>query len=750
MSKKNVLLIVESPAKAKTIKTYLKDNDDNYIVLASYGHIRQIPRVKNAIKPNDNFHMDWITNKASEKHIKDIVDAASALDPVHDIILLATDLDREGNAIAFHIQDILQNTYAITVPIKRIMFKEITKSSILDAIHHHTDIDMNSVNSYFARLALDYLVGFSISPILWTKLKGCKSAGRVQSAALRAIIDRDLEAISFQPEEYWTLDAQFQINNIEYKAELHELYNSKISCRLMKDVVDNAKKDIICEQYKISSIVYKNSSTKPKAPLITSTLQQAAAQALGWTASKTMRIAQVLYEGVNIDGELIGLITYMRTDSVRITENIINDIHNMICKEYGDNYKCHRTYQSKTSSQDAHEAIRPTNVYLVPNKISKFLTPDEGKLYDLIWRYTIASQMSDMKINTMSIKIASANSLWGASQRHSEFDGFSVLFPDKIEKNEHIYNVKVDNDVSLINLMTERHTTKSRGHFTESSLIKYMDEVGIGRPSTYAAIMDILEHRGYIERNNKQICANPKGWFVIGLLNQFCPEYIQDDFTSNMEIKLDEIASGHQQWRNVMHDFWTQFVPVIQSGENLDAKSVLQNILDQYCIYFLGKNINKNCEKCNGTKVLCMTSKAEFIGCSNYPECTWIQNLYNMDEKILGQDTNTGENIIIRKGAYGHYLHWSNMKKNITLSDNLMKIINLDIAMTLKNMPIDIGQHALTKKNITINVGKYGSYIMHNGHYASCDITKIHDITLEQAMSILGASESKKKKKSKN
>jgi DNA topoisomerase-1 len=742
---KKILVIVESPAKAKTISGYLKDHNDEYVVLASYGHVRQLPRAKGSIKPDDDFKMKWTVQKESAEHLQKIVDAANSLDPECDSILLATDFDREGNGIAFHIRDLLQNAYQISVPIQRIVFKEITKNSILDAINNHMALDMNSVCAYFARLALDYLVGFNISPILWTKLKGCKSAGRVQSAALRAIIDRDREVVSFVPQEYWTLDAEFNIENNAYKAHLIGLYGSKVPEQLTQDVVNHAQQDLMHEAYKISHLEIKNMMSSPKPPLITSTMQQIAAKVFSWHASKTMRVAQSLYEGVQMGDAVSGLITYMRTDSTRLSDIALQEIHDLIKNQYGTSYVSPKNHSVK-SGQDAHEAIRPTNIQLLPSHVSKFLTPEQNKLYDLIWRYTVASQMSEMRSSMLTIKIASDNSEWSTSMQHTEFAGFARLFPEHLVSNSYIHQVKTSDNVMLSKLSAEKHMTRSRGHFSESGLIKYLDEVGIGRPSTYASIVDTLEYRGYISRNNKQIIANPKGWLVIGLLSEFCSQYIEDDFTATMERQLDAIASGQNEWKHVMHEFWNKFTAVINDGNELEAKTISQKIFDRYPEYFLGIENNKSCEKCDGTKVLCVTNKAEFIGCSNYPTCTWMKNLNNVEEKSIGNDHDTDEMILMRKGMYGHYLHWSISKKNIGLSEKLLKNMTIDTAMMIKKMPIILGQHPITKKDVVVNIGRYGTYIAHDNHYTSFDIAKANHITLKDALYLLGLSESKQKR----
>ena len=738
MNQQKVLILVESPTKAVTISAYLENQQSDYTVLATQGHVRQLPKIKNAVRPEENFAMYWVKNKKNMLQLKQIINAAKALDSSTDLILLASDFDREGNAIAYHLQQILQNEYNIKTPIKRIIFKEITKASIINAIQNHCDLDIKSVNSYFARSALDYLVGFNLSPILWIKLKRCKSAGRVQSAGLRAIIDRDAEILEFESKEYWTLDSQFNISDMIYDGTLTQAYNVKSTSKLTKDEANQLYEQLINEVYHITSVDFKNGLTSPKNPFTTSTLQQTTSQEFSWTGSKTMKVAQSLYEGININNSRTGLITYMRTDSTRISENALSDICSYIKAKYGSDYIKRRQYTVK-NAQDAHEGIRPTNIKFTPNDIANFLTSDQNKLYKLIWERTLASQMSDIKFTTILIKVNSDNSIWTTSKQHTTFDGFAILFPDKISHNPGIYKIKTDTSIVLEKLRPVQHFTKSKGHFNEASFIKYLDTAGIGRPSTYASIVDTLEDRGYITRDKQKIIATPKGWIVIGFLNEFSSKYIQDDFTSILENKLDMIASGDELWKNVVEEFWREFQEVIKLGNEMHPKAIYQTILDKYSTYFLGKDNSNKCNQCaDGKKVLCITNKSEFLGCSNYPACTWIQNVINLDKKHIGDDTETNESILIKKGMYGYYLNWPVSKKNIGLSENLIKLITLDIAIELKNLPKVLGKHPITKQDVKVNIGRYGTYVEHDQYYASFEISKIQTINLQDALELLG------------
>ena len=740
------LVVVESPTKAKTMSGYFQNN---FIVLASCGHVRRLPRKSGSVLPTEDFKMIWEDNPNTQKYMSKIIEAAVEVDKNKGEIILATDPDREGESIANHIATILREK-GISSKIKRIIFQEITKSKILEAIRNPVEINKDKVDSYFARLSLDYLVGFTISPLLWTKLKNCKSAGRVQSAVLRAIIERELETIRFKSEKYWTLSSLFLVDNIEYSAQLAE-WNKKPLEKFMwtEESVKEAKNVLEKDSYKITSIESKKQTRSPLAPFITSTLQQEAAKVLGWSSSKVMRTAQRLYEGVSIGKESTGLITYMRTDSTRISDDSVKQCLEVIKSNFGNEYVCARKFTNKSSTaQDAHEAIRPTNFSLTPESLKTSLDQDMLRLYNLIWRKAVMSQMSDAEYLITNIFIEGENGKWKIHGRKCQFDGFTKLLYEKEEEIQQLNNISDKDKVSCKEIKTEEHLTQPKGRFSESSIIKHMDEVGIGRPSTYASIIDTLENREYISRQNKKILPLPKGWIVTGFLDDYLDKYIRDDFTAKMEEDLDKVNLGQINWKDMIGEFWKSFEPQIEKLKIEESKQIISSISNKYNDYFVGQEASE-CPNCGeGKKTLCIFKNSEFLGCSRYPSCDWRRGLNQKETKGIGVDPTTNEEIVLKDGKYGKYLNWTESKKNIAVPEYLLKKIDLETALKLKSLPIILGVHPFTQKEIKLNIGRYGLYLEYNSIYISCKSIGITEMTLEKALELLGASRKLKKAES--
>jgi len=740
---KKFLLIVESPAKCKTIANYLKLLPDSYNVMATYGHIRSLPRRNGSVLPDENFLMRWTYNPNSKKYVDALIREAKEIEKTSGSIILATDADREGEAIAWHVSEVLREN-GVNCDTRRMVFQEITKKSITSALNNLMDINLNKVNAYFSRLSLDYLVGFGLSPILWSKVRGCKSAGRVQSAALRAIVDREFEIIQFISQKYWDLSGQFTIRDQEYHAVLINWQNEPVTKFMWTEVSANeAKQKLSTDKYKVVEIEHKNQSQCPHPPFITSTLQQQASHEMNWNASFTMQVAQKLYEGVSVDGETVGLITYMRTDSMRIDKDILKECESFIQDKYGPQYAHMRDYSKKTNNaQDAHEAIRPTSIIHTPDKLKQYLDADLYKLYKLIWNRTIASQMSNAEYRVINIILGGEHGKWKIHLRDRKFDGFLKVIGSNDEDLDQIPTINEQEEAVPVKIAVNEHTTAPPNRFTEATLIKHLDEVGIGRPSTYVSVIETLQKREYIQKTGKKLSPMVRGWLVTGFLKLFCEEYVRDDFTAKVEEDLDKISQDEVRWKDFLHNFWNKFNPLLQDLKQLDSRSVGNDISGLYPEYFFGKK-DRKCSKCeDGVKVCCITSNSVFIGCSNYPQCNIQESLKSerdVGESEIGRDPETNENIILKRGPYGYYLHWENLKKNVAVPAKIVSSVNLDLALKLKEFPKSLGNNPLTQKEIKLSIGQYGPYLSHAGVYASCVIDEnLWTMTLNQALEVLG------------
>ena len=676
------LVIVESPAKAKTINKYL---GKDYLVLASYGHIRDLPSKNGSVDPENKFQMEWEIDSFSKKYLKEITNAAEDSDK----IILATDPDREGEAIAWHVKEVLDKKKLLKDKhLERVVFNEITKKAILDAIKNPREIHLPLVEAYLARRALDYLVGFNISPILWTKLPGSKSAGRVQSVALKLITEREKEIELFKPEEYWTLTSDFTNKDNKNIFSKLSLFNGdkieKFSFK-NKEEIQKAVDIINKTKFKIADVNTKVFRRNPLAPFTTSTLQQTASGRFGFGASRTMQIAQRLYQGVDIEGETTGLITYMRTDGTNISKEAIDDFRKFIVDDYGDKYlpEVPNSYTGKKAknAQEAHEAIRPTNISRKPSDIKKYVNADQFKLYELIWSRALSSQMTPAEFDRNTIIISSNDNKinFRASGSVVKFDGFLKVYQvqetDEDAKNI-LPEVKIGEEISILKLNDEQHFTDPPPRYSEASLVKKMEELGIGRPSTYASIISVLSTRNYVELINKRFNPTDRGKLISAFLEKLFSKYVDYNFTADLENQLDEITSGKIEWVQVLDNFWKDFYENVGKVKEKRTREVLDLLNESLGALIFERDdkdaIDRKCKLCSNGELSLKNSfrGGAFIGCSNYPECKFTRPLskakaaaqYNLAEpKLLGQN-DKGKDIYLKNGRFGPYLQYEKEK----------------------------------------------------------------------------------------
>ena len=773
------LVIVESPAKAKTINKYL---GKDYLVLASYGHIRDLPSKNGSVDPEKNFEMQWEIDSFSKKYLKEITDAVD----VSDKIILATDPDREGEAIAWHVKEYLSSKKKLKDKIlERVVFNEITKNAILKAIENPRQIEIPLVEAYLARRALDYLVGFNISPILWTKLPGSKSAGRVQSVALKLITEREHEIELFKPEEYWTLSSEFtnlDNKNILSKLSLYE--GEKIERFTFKNKVEiNKAIEIINKsKFTVKDINSKVHKRNPLAPFTTSTLQQTASGKFGFGASRTMQIAQRLYQGIDIEGETTGLITYMRTDGTQISQEAISEFRELIKGEYGKEYlpETINTYEGKKAknAQEAHEAIRPTNINRKPNDIKKYVNADQFKLYELIWSRALSSQMNPAEFYRNSIIISSSDGKinFRANGSIVKFDGFLKVYevPDTDDDIKNILpECKVGENVNILKLNDEQHFTDPPPRYSEASLVKKMEELGIGRPSTYASIISVLSTRNYVEQINKRFHPTDRGKLISAFLEKLFTKYVDYNFTADLENQLDDITSGNVKWDKVLENFWKDFYANVTSVKEKRTREVLDLLNESLgeLIFDIDKDnhIDRKCKICSDGILSLKNSfrGGAFIGCSNYPECKFTRPLSkskaaaqsNLAEpKLIGQNQ-FGKDIFLKNGRFGPYLQYEkeieanteikkkkgrkkildNNVKNVSIPKGLnIDDVNLDKANFLCSLPRTLGQNPETGKDIILNVGRFGPYLKSENKSARIEnVDEIFSIGLNRAITLI-------------
>ena len=753
------LVIVESPAKAKTINKYL---GSDYKVLASFGHIRDLPSKDGSVNPEHDFDMTWELSPGGKKRLNDIIAALKDC----DTIILASDPDREGEAIAWHILEELTARKKITgKKIERVVFHEITKSAVTEAIKNPRQIDDNLVSAYMARRALDYLVGFTLSPVLWRKLPGSKSAGRVQSVALRLICDRETEIEKFKPEEYWTIDVDLLTSEKALiPSHLINLDGKKLEKFDLNTEVKalEAKVKIEAQNFHISSVERKKANRYPAPPFTTSTLQQEAARKLRFSAKKTMQVAQKLYED--------GYITYMRTDAVNLSKEAIAACREAILKYFGEAYlpKIAKEYKTKSkNAQEAHEAIRPSDVMNTPKKMEIKLDADAHKLYELIWKRTVACQMNPAVLDRVTIDSESADKqiLLRANGQVIAFDGFLKLYQeskddsDEDDDNRILPNVNEGEDVDKGEVKPEQHFTTPPPRFTEASLVKKLEELGIGRPSTYATIIAVLQERKYVRVEKLRFIPEDRGRIVTVFLENYFKKYVEYDFTAQLEEFLDDVSAGEMDWKKLLSGFWAKFIKNVDSVQPLQVKDVISKI-DEVLSYHLfppkaDGSDPRLCPECGKGHLSVKLGKfGAFLGCSNYPECKYTKPLTDVkDEEAQSldapkpekpEDKKLGEyktlNVYLKKGPYGWYVQWgedatatTEKPKRMALPKNLKpEELTFEQAVVLISLPKDLGN------GIEVNIGKFGSYIKQGAKSRSLTGNdNIFNITAERAAELL-------------
>ncbi|HKQ54662.1 MAG TPA: type I DNA topoisomerase [Methyloceanibacter sp.] len=760
------IVIVESPAKAKTVNKYL---GPDYRVLASYGHVRDLPSKNGSVLPDKDFEMLWDVEPKAAKRLDEIAKAVKGAKK----LILATDPDREGEAISWHVLQVLDRKKALTgVPVERVVFNAVTKEAVLDAMRNPRAIDRPLVNAYLARRALDYLVGFTLSPVLWRKLPGARSAGRVQSVALRLVCDRELEIEQFKAQEYWSILAELATaKNEMFQARLVSAGGKKLD---KFDIGDEAtalrlKAALEGGRYRVASVESKSQRRNPAAPFTTSTLQQEASRKLGYSPRHTMQLAQRLYEGIDLGGEAEGLITYMRTDGVQIVPEAVAAIRKLVSKRYGDRYvtPSPRQYETKAkNAQEAHEAIRPTDFGKDPDSVARYLDADAAKLYRLIWQRTLASQAASAEIErtTAEIDVAGSDGKgYGVRATGSviRFDGFLKIYEEGIDD-------AVGDDGALPALATgdtpdprkieaKQHFTEPPPRYSEATLIKKMEELGIGRPSTYASTLNVLREREYVRIDKKRLYPEDKGRLVTAFLESFFSRYVEYDFTADLEEKLDLISAGQLEWKDVLRDFWREFIAAVNDIGDLRIAQVLDALND-----LLGPHIfpdqgagtdPRACPSCAVGRLSLKVGKfGAFIGCSNYPDCRYTRQLADTngemaslaEGKVLGADPESGLDITLRTGRFGPYVQLGEQdgaekpKRASIPKGNDPQAVDLARALVLLSLPREVGLHPESGKPITAGFGRFGPYIQHDGKYASLGTPEdVFEIGLNRAVSLL-------------
>jgi DNA topoisomerase-1 len=770
------VVVVESPAKAKTINKYL---GRNYKVLASFGHVRDLPAKDGSVRPDEDFSMSWSVDNASAKRLTDIAKAVKDADG----LILATDPDREGEAISWHVLEVLKQKRALKdKPVSRVVFNAITKQSVLDAMANPRQIDAPLVDAYLARRALDYLVGFTLSPVLWRKLPGARSAGRVQSVALRLVCDREAEIERFVREEYWQIAALLATPRKDMFEARLTAYEGKKLQKLdikNKEQADGIKAMLEGASFRALSVEAKPTRRNPAPPFTTSTLQQAASSRLGFSANRTMQVAQRLYEGLDVGGETVGLITYMRTDGVQMAPEAISAARAAIGKEFGDRYlpEKPRYYTAKAkNAQEAHEAIRPTDFFRTPASVKKYLDADQARLYELVWKRAIASQMNAAEIERTTVEIEAMNGSRTANLRAVgsviRFDGFIAAYTDQRdedsedEENRRLPEIREGEQLARERIDATQHTTEPPPRYSEASLIKKLEELGIGRPSTYAATLKTLEDREYVTIDKRRLIPQSKGRLVTAFLESFFEKYVEYDFTADLEEKLDEISDGKLAWKDVLRDFWKDFSAHVDETKELRVTDVLDALNEALApLVFPAREDGSDpriCPKCGtGNLSLKLGKYGAFVGCSNYPECGYTRQLGGEANgngeagaaedgtKVLGKDPYTAEEITLRSGRFGPYVQRGDGKdaKRSSLPKGwTVDSIDHEKALALLSLPRDVGKHPETGKMISAGLGRYGPFVLHDGTYANLEsIEDVFSIGLNRAVSVIAEKQAKGK-----
>jgi len=756
------VLIVESPGKVKAINKYL---GSNYKVLASFGHIRDLPSKDGSVKPDDDFSMVWDVDARAASKIKDIAAAVKGADK----LILATDPDREGEAISWHILEVLRGKNLLKdMPIERVAFNAITKTAVLEAIQHPRQINQELVDAYLARRALDYLVGFTLSPVLWRKLPGARSAGRVQSVALRLIVEREQEVEAFKPQEYWSIDIDLVAPGGNFAARLIQLDGKKIEKMSLTNEADatRAVAAINAQSFSVGSVEAKPVKRNPSPPFKTSTLQQEASRKLGFNAKRTMQIAQGLYEGVEIGGDTTGLITYMRTDGITMVGEAINEAREMIAGKYGARYVpgTARAYtNNNANAQEAHEAVRPTSFSRTPEEVARYLDADSARLYELIWKRAVASQMESAEQERTTVDVLSGDGkiTLRATGTVTLFDGFLTLYlegqdDESDEDGSRLPKVAAGDKTKVETVTPAQHFTEPPPRYSEASLVKKLEELGIGRPSTYASIISTLRDRAYVKMDRQRFIPEDKGRLVTTFLNSFFKRYVAYDFTADLEEKLDAVSDGKLDWKQLLRDFWTEFSATVGETKNLRITHVideLEKVLEPHIFPPGADGVDpRKCPSCEGGRLNLKLGKfGAFIGCTSYPECRFTKQLGASEgdagPQDIGEDPATGEKITLRTGRYGPYVQRgegdkpkrSGLPQGTDKSD-----VDLEMALKLLALPREVGLHPEDGKKISANFGRFGPYVAHDGIYASLPSPEdVFEIGLNHAVTLLAEKKAK-------
>ncbi len=763
------IVIVESAAKAKTINKYL---GKDYKVIPSFGHVRDLPPKDGSVQPDDDFAMAWSVGTDSAKTVNEIARAVKGADR----LILATDPDREGEAISWHLLQILEEKRALKgVKVERVVFNAVTKAAVKEAFSHPRQIDAPLVDAYLARRALDYLVGFTLSPVLWRKLPSARSAGRVQSVALRLVCARETEIQTFVTREYWTIAALLGSGKgEEFEARLVSALGKKLEKFDIPNEAEALKLKTALEAsaFSVRSVDVTGYKRNPAPPFTTSTLQQEASRKLGFSARQTMQVAQRLYEGVDVGGETVGLITYMRTDGVQIVPEAISQCRGVIGRQFGDKYVPGRPRDYKTkakNAQEAHEAIRPTDFNRFPQSLQRTLKADEAGLYKLIWQRTVASQMAsaEMERTTVEIDAAKGSEIYGLRTTGSVvlFDGFLKLYEEGIDDKEG------DDDTRLPKLAggerlarnainADQHFTEPPPRYTEATLIKKMEELGIGRPSTYASTLNVLRDREYVRFEKKRLIPEDKGRLVTAFLESFFKRYVEYDFTADLEEKLDLISDGKLAWKDVLRDFWRDFIAAVNSIKELrvsEALDALNEILGPYVFPPTADGGDpRKCPACESGQLGLKIGKfGAFIGCSNYPECRYTRQFSDSapeqgdaaalsGDQELGIDPESGLTVFLKTGRFGPYVQLGEPEekgekpKRASIPRGLTDEVELELALKLLALPREVGKHPETGKPIVAGFGRYGPFIEHDRKYANLDgPEEVFTVGLNRAVSLL-------------
>ncbi len=769
------VVVVESPSKAKTINKYL---GNSFTVLASFGHVRDLPAKDGSVKPDEDFAMDWEVDTKSAKRLADIATALKG----SDRLVLATDPDREGEAISWHVMEVLKKKGALKgKTVQRVAFNAITKASVLEAMANPRDVDGDLVDAYLARRALDYLVGFTLSPVLWRKLPGSRSAGRVQSVALRLICDRELEIEAFRSQEYWSIDGTFATAaGQEFEADLASIDGKRLE---KLGIADEASAKAIAaavknQAFTVDSLESKPAKRHPFAPFRTSTLQQEASRKLGFSSARTMQIAQRLYEGVDIGGETVGLITYMRTDGIDMAPEAIAATRTAILKTFGEPYvpSVPRVYKTKAkNAQEAHEAIRPTDPGRLPEQVKGVLDGEQMALYDLIWKRTIASQMESAEMERTTADIGTTghdgkHHSFRANGSVVKFDGFLRAYNEDLDDGEdedakRLPAMARGDKTGVKTIVPTQHFTEPPPRYSEASLIKKLEELGIGRPSTYVSILKTLSDRGYMRIEKKRLIPDDKGRVVTSFLESFFKRYVEFDFTANLEEQLDKISAGELDYKVVLRQFWKDFTAALGEVKDLRITQVIDSLNESLAPHIFPAKADgsdpRTCPSCaDGKLSLKLGRFGSFIGCTNYPTCSYTRQMSVNGEGsadavpaegiLLGQDPETGQNVTRRAGRFGPYLQMGEtvegekpQRASIPKNTN-PATIELEQALRLLSLPREVGLHPETQTPIVANFGRFGPFILHDGTYANLESPEdVFTIGLNHAVDILAQKRAK-------